>query len=105
EQMGGVDGQNGVFGPEYPNGTQTIVGLDARIDLGLLGYLYAGYSHQFLKNALIVDNAIESIHSFGGGMYTLGVTDNYLESPYCDDSAPNESCSNGTGNVGTIMAQ
>lgn len=109
EQYGGVDGRNGVFGPEYPNGTQTVVGLDARLDLGLLGYLYAGYSHQFLKNGLVVDNAIESIHSFGGGMFNLGITDNYLESPYCSadpaNPAPNESCSNGTGTVGTILAQ
>lgn len=117
EQFGGVGGPtsnpadpdylgtNGVFGPEYPNGTQTVVGVDARLDLGLLGYLYAGYSHQFLENGLVVDNAIESIHSFGGGMYNLGITDNYLESPYCTDAVPNESCSNGTGTVGTILAQ
>jgi hypothetical protein len=112
ETFGGVDGPMGVWGNEYPTGTQTIVGADARADLGLLGYLYVGYSHQFLKNSLVVGNAIESIHSFGGGMYNLGITDNYLESPYCnrfetniDVAPPNESCSNGTGTVGTILGQ
>lgn len=111
ETFGGVDGPLGVWGAEYPTGTQTIVGADARADLGLLGYLYLGYSHQFLKNSLVVGNAIESIHSFGGGMFNLGITDNYLESPYCDRHAddgiapPNESCSNGTGTVGTLLGQ
>jgi hypothetical protein len=112
ETAGGVDGLNGVWGAEYPTGTQTIVGADARADLGLLGYLYLGYSHQFLKNSLVVGNAIESIHSFGGGMYNLGITDNYLESPYCNRfetnnaiTPPNDSCSNGTGTVGTILGQ
>jgi len=78
----------------------TVIGADARLDLGLLGYLYAGFSHQILNNALIVGNAIESIHSFGGGMFNLGITDNYLESPWCNQfetdptvSPPNDSCS------------
>lgn len=101
----GTQGQQGVFGPEYPNGTQTIMGLDVRADLGLMGYLYAGYSYDKLKNGLTIDNAIESVHSFGGGFYSMGITDNYLESPFCTDAAPNDSCSNGTGSVGTILVQ
>jgi hypothetical protein len=104
EQYGGVDGQNGVYGPEYPTGKQTVLGADARVDLGLLGYLYAGYSHQLLKNSLTVGGAIESIHSFGAAEFQGGVVDNYLESPYCLSNI-NESCSNGTGQVGTIVAQ
>ncbi|MCH2119362.1 MAG: hypothetical protein MK161_16900 [Pirellulales bacterium] len=103
---GGPAGNQGAFGPEYPTGKQTIVGADVRFDFGLLGTLYAGYSHQFLSNALTVSNAIESIHSLGAGEFKLGVVDNYLESTFCPvDSAPNESCSNGDGNVGTILAQ
>jgi hypothetical protein len=101
----GINGQQGVYGPEYPTGTQTIFGADLRADLGLLGYLYGGYSYQILKNSLVVDSAIESIHSFGAGFYSNGVVDNYLESAFCNDMAPNESCSNGTGGVGTIMLQ
>ena len=116
----------GVFGPQYPNGSQTIVGIDAKIDLGLAGYLFAGFSQQFLSNALVVSGAIEAIHSFGGGEFDNGVVDNYLESPFCDEygrrplatgaptnaqgqtdvaTAPNESCSQGNGGVSTIMAQ
>jgi len=86
------------------------------------GYLYAGYSHQFLSNALTVSNAIESIHSLGAGEFSTGVVDNYLESAYCQKEsitwlsgpgttvpeaaqAPNKSCSQGNGSVGTALAQ
>jgi len=103
---GGISGDMSVWGPEYPVGKQTVLGFDARMDFGLLGYLYAGYSYQMLKNALTVDNAIESIHSLGAGNFALGVVDNYLESPFCRaGDAPNESCSNGTGSVGTALLQ
>lgn len=103
----------GVFGPQFPNGSQLILGADARLDLGLAGYLYGGFSQQFLKNALVVGSAIEAIHSFGGAEYKNGVVDNYLESPFCDNTnkinqpgfAPNQSCSQGNGGVSTIMAQ
>src|SRR5690606_26388462 len=37
--------------------------------------------------------------------FSLGVVDNYLESPFCTASAPNESCSNGDGAVGTVLLQ
>lgn len=106
------NGTPGVFGPLYPNGSQLIVGVDARIDLGLAGYLYAGYSHMFLKNSLTISQAIEAVHTFGGGEYKLGATDAYLESPFCPSTSlnvhnpvPNESCSNGNGSVGSILAQ
>jgi hypothetical protein len=79
----------------------------------LAGYLYAGFSQQFLRNALVVGSAIESIHSFGGAEYKNGIVDNYLESPFCDNTndetlpsyAPNQSCSQGNGGVSSIMAQ
>ncbi len=102
---GGISGQMSVWGPEYPHGSQTILGLDGKLDFGLLGYLYAGYSYQILSNALVVDNAVESIHSLGAGNFSLGVVDNYLESPFCTPDAPNESCSNGDGGVGTALIQ
>lgn len=110
------NGDYGVFGPAYPNGSQTIVGIDGRFNLGLAGYLFAGYAHMFLNNSLTVSDAIESVHSFGGGEFSQGATDIYLESPYCpvsttpsDDIAPgpnlHESCSNGTGSVGSFLVQ
>lgn len=110
--LGGVNGFRGVWGPEYPNGSQTVAGLDAKFDLGMFGYLFAGYSHMFLSNALTVGDAIESVHSMGGGEYNIGAVDNYLESPYCPTFSPggrdatrNKSCSNGTGNIGSAMVQ
>lgn len=117
---GGVTGLNGVFGPDYPTGTQTVMGADVRADFGVGGYLYAGFSHQILNNALTVGNAIESIHSLGASNYQLGIVDNYLESPFCaavsapvnnsnystaGQFGPNGSCSNGTGTVSTVLAQ
>lgn len=101
----GVEGQMSVWGAEYPVGTQTILGVDGRFDLGLLGYFYLGASHQMLKNALTIGDAIESIHSLGAGEFAIGVVDNYLESPFCVKDAPNESCSNGTGTVTSALAQ
>jgi hypothetical protein len=116
----------GVFGPEYPSGSQTILGIDAKVDFGLAGYLYGGFSQQFLSSALVVSGAIESLHSFGGGEFDNGMVDNYLESPFCEEYgryeanpvapaqstgatdlpyAPNESCSQGNGGVSSIMAQ
>jgi hypothetical protein len=109
--LGGVDGGSGVWGPEYPNGSQTVAGLDAKFDLGLWGYLFAGYSHMFMSNALTVGDAIESVHSLGAGEYSIGAVDNYLESPFCRNkkagvnATTNQSCSNGTGSVGSAMIQ
>jgi hypothetical protein len=100
----GPYGENGVWGAQYPNGSQTVTGIDAKFDLGLFGYFFAGYSHMFLDHALTVGDAIESVHSLGAGEYNIGAVDNFLESPFCS-AAYNESCSGGTGNVGSAMLQ
>lgn len=117
-----IDQPNSVWSAAYPNGSQTILGADARLDLGVGGYLYAGVSHQMLSNALTVGGAVESIHTLGGGNYNLGIVDNYLESSFCPTTGqvassvpqgvtdpltivPNGSCSNGDGRVTTILAQ
>jgi hypothetical protein len=86
-----------------PDGKQTVLGLDARIDFGTYGLLYAGYAHMDLDNALTVAPAIESIHSFGGGEFSGGAVDNYLESPYCHPALG--TCSGGTGSIDTLLAQ
>ncbi len=101
----GIHGPLSVWGEEYPTGKQTILGVDSKFDLGLLGYLFFGASHQILSNALTVGDALESIHSLGAGEFNLGVVDNYLESPFCHKDAPNESCSNGDGSVTSAMLQ
>src|SRR5690606_38957721 len=49
----GIEGDMSVWGPEYPHGSQTILGIDGKMDFGLFGYLYAGYSYQILQNALV----------------------------------------------------
>ncbi len=108
ETVGGVEGgigqAGGVYGSEYPNGSQTVLGVDAKFDLGIAGSLFAGFSQQLLSNSLVVGDAIESIHSLGAGEYTIGVVDNYLESSFCA-GAPNDSCSNGTGGISSAMVQ
>lgn len=112
-----------------PDGKLWVAGLDARLELGALGYFYAGYSHIGAENAIVVGPAIEVLHSFGGGQYALGVTDNYF-GPSCRGGADNDTtltqlknppiaaplsqqnattfpglCSRGTGSVDTVLAQ
>jgi len=95
-----------------PDGKMWVAGLDARFDLGALGYLYAGYSHVGLKDALTVGRAIEVIHASGGGEFGLGVVDNYLGLSCVGDGAKQtpyfkqgEACSKGNGAVDTLVAQ
>jgi hypothetical protein len=111
---------------DYPDGNMWVAGVDARLDLGAYGYLYAGYSHLGAKNALVVGRALEAIHVSGGGEYQLGVVDNYFgpgctaggEDPYSVSAAertgaligPNRlpfpvGCSAGTGSVDTVLGQ
>ena len=66
-----------------PDGKMSVWGADARLDLDMAGYLYAGFSQIRARDALTVAPAIEVLHSFGGGEFTGGVVDNYLESPFC----------------------
>jgi hypothetical protein len=86
-----------------PDGRMYITGLDARLELGAFGYLYAGYSHIGAKNAISVAPAVEVLHAFGGGQYQLGVTDNYF-GPGCqasntpeDYNATSKAATNPTG--------
>ena len=108
-----------------PDGSMSVIGLDARFDLGAFGYFYAAGSRVTLKNAVTVARAIEVIHSSGGGEFGLGVVDNYL-GPSCVDTQeetqpglhgaayypqPTTSfdaqrpCSYGNGHVDTLLAQ
>jgi hypothetical protein len=90
-----------------PDGRLSVYGADVRMDLGSFGYLYAGFSRIDAKYAFTVAPAIEVLHSYGGGEYSLGVTDNYLETPGCRNAAvwTNPACSKGNGSVNTILAQ
>jgi hypothetical protein len=111
---------------DYPDGNMWVAGLDARLDLGAFGYLYAGYAHLGAENALVVGRALETIHVSGGGEYQLGVVDNYFgpgctaggDDPFDFPGAERTSaligpgrlpfpggCSAGTGTVDTLLAQ
>ncbi|HEY8946469.1 MAG TPA: hypothetical protein VIM73_19595, partial [Polyangiaceae bacterium] len=101
------------------DGKLWVAGVDARLELGPFGYFYAGFSHIGAKNAISVAPAIEVLHSFGGGQYQLGVTDNYfgpscrggsdqdpaLINPVNGPNAPPGGCSLGNGSVNTVLAQ
>jgi len=82
----------------------------------MAGYLYAGFSQIRAKTAITVAPAIEVMHSFGGGEFTGGVIDNYLESPFCASHGYGDTgtgyplnvsmtCSNGTGTINNLLAQ
>jgi len=112
---------------DVPDGSLWVAGADARLDLGALGYLYAGYSHIGAKNALVVGRALEVLHASGGGEYRLGVVDNYFgpgcTAAFADPAAgPTErtgglvgpgnppvpapaGCSAGSGSVDSVLAQ
>ncbi len=122
--------------PNYPSavmeakdGSVSVMGADARLELGAFGFAFLGYSHISAKNALVVAPAIEVLHSYGGGEFQNGVTDNYFgpscrgvslpantsgpfntsrESP--KNAAPYSAtgpsgCSEGNGAVDSILAQ
>lgn len=80
-----------------PDGVLGVVGADVRLHGNAFGELYAGFSHIYASNARTVAPAIEVLHSFGGGEFSLGVTSNYLDGP--------TKTSNGNGAVDSLSAQ
>jgi hypothetical protein len=111
--------RNGTTFPGQPDGSLGVYGADLRLDANKFGYLYAGFSHIAANDAITVAPAIEVLHAYGGGEYTLGVTQNYLDSPGTSNGGaactplaggvppppPNDRCSGGTGSVDSILAQ
>ena len=89
-----------------PDGKMSIFGAEARFDMpDLFGYLYLGASYISLKDAITVGPAVEVIHSFGGGDYSMGVTSNYLDSDVCRWNVAPGACSGGNGNVLSVGGQ
>ena len=80
--------------PAAPDGSLNVGGGEVRIDGGLLGELYVGYSRVQAKSARSVAPAIETVHSLGGGYFGLGFVENYL--------GP---ASLGTGSLDTVEVQ
>lgn len=87
-----------------PDGQMTILGPEIRWDIPYWGIIYLGFSHINAKDALTVSSAVEVQHSFGGGEFGLGVTNNFLDNPQCN-AAKGECSSGGTGKVNTLEAQ
>ena len=85
----------GTAAPNLPDGRISVYGPDVRLEAGRFGYLYAGFSHIAADDAVTVAPAIEVLHSFGGGEFELGVTDNYLDGP--------NKASNGNGSVNSVL--
>jgi hypothetical protein len=89
--------RDGATVQDLPDGELGVVGADARLRLNMYGELYAGFSHIYANNSRTVAPAIEVLHSFGGGEFSLGVTSNYLDGP--------TKSSNGNGTVDSLSLQ
>jgi hypothetical protein len=64
-----------------PDGSLTVAGVEARLLGGVLGDLYAAYSHIEARNVTTVGPAIEVIHSAGGGGHNAvanGIYENFF---------------------------
>ena len=62
-------------------GRMQVFGPELRLDFDRAGYYYVGFSVIDATKARTVGSAIEVIHAQGGGNFTLGIVDNYLEGP------------------------
>lgn len=99
EAREGAQGINGVPPDEQPDGYMSVLGPEIRLDGKKAGELYLAYSRIDLKYAVTVGNAIEVIHSQGGGVFNQGVTSNYL------DGGNPATTSGGNGVVNTLAGQ
>lgn len=84
-ELGDRRGRMQVFGPEL------------RINAKRAGFWYLGYSNVDMTNGRTIGSTIEVIHAQGGGNFTLGIVDNYLEGP--------QQQSNGDGAVHSVGFQ
>jgi hypothetical protein len=98
--------------PHQPNGSMLIYGLDAELDLRKWGHLYIGFSRIDATDAVTIAPVVEVMHAFGGGEFSLGLTDNYLDSYECRTmdqtrryQPGNPQCSNGNGAVNSLLGQ
>lgn len=85
--------------PTSPDGKIWVAGGEVRVNGGIAGELYAGYSRVGATDAGAVGPAIEVIHSLGGGGHQTGngLIDNYLGA--CTMCAPADV---GTGSIDTV---
>jgi len=95
--------QAGAEFTHLPSGNMTVAGLDGRLTNSLLGDLYIGYSHVGCSHCTTVADAVEVIHSYGGGEFSEGIEANYLDSKPA--TAPTAGASHGNGQVDTLLLQ
>lgn len=89
--------RRGELTPENRRGRMQVFGPELRVNGNRAGFWYVGFSVIDANKARTVGPAIEVIHAQGGGNFTLGVVDNYLEGPTQQ--------SDGDGAVYTVGAQ
>lgn len=107
-----------MFDTAVPDGRLSVWGADLEWRGGAWGRLYAGYSRTQASYAFTVAPAIEVIHSLGGGEFSLGVVDQYLEAPlnprddrtmvqdcHAADVWNVADCGKGNGVIDTLLAQ
>jgi hypothetical protein len=102
-----ADGAEGNW--RLPDGSMAIMGAEIKYDAGPYGLGYIGFANLNAKRALVVGNAVEWMHADGGGVFNLGVVNNYLDNPRClgaQHASNTTSCSSrGTGQVNALLFQ
>ncbi|MFV8752906.1 hypothetical protein ACNOYE_20360 [Nannocystaceae bacterium ST9] len=89
--------RRGELVPDNRRGRMQVFGPELRVNGNRAGYWYLGFSVVDVNKGRTVGSAIEVIHAQGGGNFTLGIVDNYLEGPTKQ--------SGGDGAVYTLGAQ
>lgn len=89
--------RRGELVPDNRRGRMQVFGPELRVNGNRAGYWYLGFSVIDVNKGRTVGPAIEVIHAQGGGNFTLGIVDNYLEGPTKQ--------SGGDGAVYTLGAQ
>jgi hypothetical protein len=73
--------RRGELTPDNRRGRMQVFGPELRVNANRAGYWYLGFSVIDMYKGRTVGPAIEVVHAQGGGNFTLGVVDNYLEGP------------------------
>jgi hypothetical protein len=80
-----------------PDGNLMVFGPELAVRNTIAGELYLGFSRVQAKNATVVNDIVEVVHSSGGQAYQQGIQGNYLDGP--------KAASKGNGSVSTILVQ
>ena len=89
--------RDGDMTPDLPDGRMIVLGPELRADVGKFGYYYGGFSYIQADHARVVGPSIEVLHGQGGGNFSLGIVDNYIEGP--------TGASEGSGQIYSVLLQ